>query len=505
MDIIQTQALEATTRRCPRRCLPWNVKGMIRNNLLMALTALGITVGFSLGFGLRELDPDYDALLWTGMPGELYLRLLRMMILPLIVCSVITGSASMNPKVNGRICVIAFIYIVASTFVACLVAILLSLVMRSGDAVLQKDENITESMQTQDIFADLLRNIVPDNVVEATFKQAQTKYDRGEPRYRNQTVGNTTVNEMYYIVTKASGKTDGVNILGLLFACTLIGIATGKMADKGKAFLHFMTSATDVIMEVLRWVLWLTPIGVGSLITVSIASDADVVTVFSRLGMFVGTVTVGIIIEQIIILPAVYVFFVRKNPFSFLANITRAWLIGFAATSSAVAIPELIHALEVKNKIDRRVVRIVVPFCCTINSDGSALFITAAAVFLGRLSGHSLDGTEMCIVVILTTVMAMALPAVPSSSLVTLVMIMTSLNIPADNVGILFAVEWYLDRIRTSCNVTSHTICCAVTYQLCKASLGESSGQKDLEKGSKDFITINEKGSRNSKDSAEFV
>ncbi|KAJ8313454.1 hypothetical protein KUTeg_008995 [Tegillarca granosa] len=292
-------------------------------------------------------------------------------------------------------------------------------------------QNVTNTIQTQDIFVDLLRNIFPDNIVEASFAQAQTKYTSTNIiKTKNGTNG--TIYEKLELLQKQRGKVDGTNVLG-------------QMKSKAKPFLEFFSISSEVM---------LTPIGVTSLVIVSISDVDDIGDVFEKLGLFVATVTIGIILLHVVFLPLILFLTTRRNPYAYIVSIGKAWMIGFAATSTAVAIPEMLMSCEVKNNIDKRVSRFVIPFCVTLNADGSALYITSAAIFIGNVS-----------------VAVMALPSVPSSSIVTLVMILTSLNIPSHDIALLFAVEWFLDRIRTAANVLSHTTCAAVTYQFCKSSL----------------------------------
>ncbi|KAJ8309688.1 hypothetical protein KUTeg_011553 [Tegillarca granosa] len=382
------------------------IGGILCDNLLLILTLCGILVGFCIGFGIRELHPTEDALTWIGMPGDIFLRVLKLMILPLIVCSVISGTASLDPKSNGKISGVAFVYIVLTNILGCVLGGALSLAIKPGIGGQSiAVQNVTNTIQTQDIFVDLLRNIFPDNIVEASFAQAQTKYTSTNIiKTKNGTNG--TIYEKLELLQKQRGKVDGTNVLGLVMACTVIGIAAGQMKSKAKPFLEFFSISSEVMLIVLRWFMWLTPIGVTSLVIVSISDVDDIGDVFEKLGLFVATVTIGIILLHVVFLPLILFLTTRRNPYAYIVSIGKAWMIGFAATST---------------------------------------FLTAVAV--------------------------MALPSVPSSSIVTLVMILTSLNIPSHDIALLFAVEWFLDRIRTAANVLSHTTCAAVTYQFCKSSL----------------------------------
>lgn len=453
-----------------RRISP--LRRWVNNNLLLLLTTAGIVLGFAIGFGIRAVIPSPTALTWIGMPGELFIRMLKLMVIPLIVSSVITATASMDARSNGRISLVAFIFITVTNVLACVIAIVLGLIMKPGVGVIsdKMEPKSTTVIETSDVFADLLRNIMPDNIVDMAFQQTLTQNKvTYETLLKNTTNG--TTEETLRKLDKTVGKASGTNLLGIITTCLLIGIALSKAKEKGKPVLDFFESLSDIFLVILRWMLWLTPVGIMSLIAASMASITELEGIFIALGMFVAVVTTGIVLHQVVIMPFIFFTLTRRNPFRLAIQIGKAWMIGLASTSTAVAIPEMLAACEEDQKVDRRVSRFVIPFCVTLNADGSALYITAAAIFVGNLAGVNLSFGDILIIGLLTAICAMAIPSVPSSSIVTLVMILTSMNIPADSISLLFAVEWFLDRIRTTSNVLSHTHCTVVTYHFCKNAL----------------------------------
>ncbi|XP_064596701.1 excitatory amino acid transporter 2-like [Liolophura sinensis] len=460
-----------------------NCKSFIRSNALLLLTLLGVAVGFAFGFALRPTNPSSDAKVWIGLPGEIFLRLLRMMIIPLIVSSVISGTASLNPRSNGKISLIALGYIVATNLLGCIFGIILAVTIKPGNNNNNNDKDknknnkdkhnvglqtvanttapvpSTQDLQTQDIFADLIRNIFPDNVITACFQTTQTQY------------GEKTTNENTTVLTKTLGTTSGSNIIGIIFCATVLGIATGSIGETGRPFHNFFNSAMEVVLKILRWFLWFTPIGVASLIMVSILNVDDLQTRFLQLGLLILTVTVGVLFQQLVFIPLLYFLCFFSNPLRFLVNVFPAWSIAFASTSTAVAIPEMITCCERYHGVDVRVSRFVVPFTVTLSANGSALFITASAIFIGQINHMEMNAGKVVIIGVLTAISVMALPAIPSSSIVVIVIILETLNFPAEDVALLLAVEWYLDRMRSSSNGVSHVFCALFTYRWCKNSL----------------------------------
>ncbi|XP_074651037.1 excitatory amino acid transporter-like [Tubulanus polymorphus] len=445
----------------------------LRTNLLLVLTAAGIVVGFAAGLVTRKYEPSKDTLIWLGLPGDLFLRLLKMMILPLIVSCVISGTASLDARSNGKISLLSVIYIIATNVLACLVGIVFALAIKPGVGVTEiaagGGDKTRDILQTQDIFADLVRNIVPDNVVGACIEKTQTIY----VKEKAVVILNTSdgyANTTKEVLHKTIGAARGTNLIGIIFACLVFGMATRAAGEKGKPFLMFFQSTADIVIKIMRWFLWYTPIGVASLIAAALASITDLEKTFSQLGMFILTVTVGLLLHQVVLLQLIHFVLTRENPYSFYAKLLRPWLTGFAATSTAVAIPDMYRSCDSK-KIDKRVSRFVIPFCVTLNADGSAIFISAAAMFIAQMSSINLDPGQICVIGILTAVSTLALPSVPSSSIVTLVIILSSIGIPTRDIAILFTVEWFLDRVRTTGNIVSHCFCAAFTDYYCKKDL----------------------------------
>lgn len=481
-DRLTTGEKVATEETIDSKCglILYKIKKWMLDNLLLVLTLVGVILGFVVGFGFREAHPSEDALMWIGLPGQLYLRLLKMMIVPLIACSVVCGAAALDPKANGKISLIAFIFIISTNGLGSAIGMGATLMFGAGkESAREVTNNVEGDMQTQDILADLIRNVIPENLFHATFAQTQTKYKGDEIEVERNTT-NGTIIETQKKVTKYLGTMGNPNIIGLIFACTLLGLAAANIQEKGKLFLAFVQSVSDTVITVVRWFMWTTPVGVISLIAVSIASIENVERIFSQLGMFIAAITVGILVQQLIVQSGIYFAFTRKNPYKFLFTIAKPWMIAFASTSTAVAIPEMLTACENKNKIDKRVARFTIPFSVTISCNGSALYIAGATVFVGHLAGFPLTAGDYLLIWLLVTVAAMAIPSVPSASIMTTIMILTSMNIPVEDIALLLAVEWYLDRIRSTSSVVGHTVCTAVVYKLCKNDLDDLDNRRDI-------------------------
>lgn len=449
---------------------------IIRQNLLVVLTLLGAAAGFIIGFAVRQYRSSDSAILWIGMLGELYVRMLKMMIVPLVICSVISGTAKMDPRSNGKVSGISLAYIMITNFIPAILASILCLIIKPGAGIKGGKDLLkfqTDVMETEDIFADLLRNIFPDNLIAACFQQAQTQYEYSSRSVvlNNGTYNTTkTVREM---VRKYVGSTQSTNILGLLIVSAVFGVASAAMKEHGEPFLAFFRSATEIIIRILRVLIWSTPVGVASLVAKTIASTSDVEDTFKMLGLYFLTVMIGFIVWGYIIVPIIFFLVRRSNPFRFLGSIMPSFMIVLATSSTVIALPESFHSLEAKNDVDPRISRFVAPLAAAIGRAGSVVYIATSCIFIIQTLDRDASVADVILVIIMSWISALAIPAVTGSSLVTVLILLTALNIPGEAAAMLFALEFFLDRARSVVNLNTQLIGAIVTDKFCGASLPE--------------------------------
>lgn len=167
---------------------------------------------------------------------------------------------------------------------------------------------------------------------------------------------------------------DGMNIMGLVVASITCGIAIAASRSSARNLLEVVKETSHVMMVITRWVIMLTPIGVFFLVLSKIMEMDNMLDVFAKLGIYFLTVAGGITFHGFVILPSIYFFLTRKNPFKFIANMAQALATAFGTSSSSATLPVTIECLEKKNNIDERVTKFVVPIGATINMDGTALY-----------------------------------------------------------------------------------------------------------------------------------
>merc|ERR1719384_3085449 len=206
----------------------------------------------------------------------------------------------------------------------------------------------------------------------------------------------------------------------------------------------------------------------------------------SQLALFIITVCSGIFIYQFTILQAIYFVFVRKNPFKFWWGLFQAWMTAFATASTAAALPITFRCME-NNHVDPRISKFVLPIGATVNMDGTALFVTVASIFIAQMNGIDLDAGQLVTVVLTATATSVAAASVPSAALVLMLIVLSAIDAPVQDVSLLWAVDWFVDRCRTTNNLLGDCYGAAVVEALSKKELiamdkaAEDERNKELE------------------------
>ncbi|CAM5114917.1 unnamed protein product [Eretmochelys imbricata] len=459
----------------------------LRNNWLLLSTVCAVVLGIGVGVLVREygklsnLDKFYFA-----FPGEVLMRMLKLIILPLIVSSMITGVAALDSSVSGKIGLRAVVYYFCTTVIAVILGIVLVVTIKPG--VSQKVDEIdrtgsTPEVTTVDAMLDLIRNMFPENLVQACFQQYKTK--REEVKLTNELEKNSTAvtEEPVTIVmtTEAlENKTkeykivgmysDGINVLGLIVFCLVFGIVIGKMGEKGQVLVDFFNALNDATMKIVQIIMWYMPLGILFLIAGKIIEVEDW-EIFRKLGLYMATVLSGLAIHSVVVLPLIYLITVRKNPFRFAIGMAQALLTALMVSSSSATLPVTFRCAEEKNHVDKRITRFVLPVGATINMDGTALYEAVAAVFIAQLNDLDLDVGKIITISVTATAASIGAAGVPQAGVVTMVVVLSAVGLPAEDVTLIIAVDWLLDRFRTMINVLGDAFGAGIVEKLSKREL----------------------------------
>uniref|UniRef100_A0A3B3ZQP6 Amino acid transporter n=1 Tax=Periophthalmus magnuspinnatus TaxID=409849 RepID=A0A3B3ZQP6_9GOBI len=432
----------------------------------------------SLGLVVREyaslshLDKQY-----FGFPGEILMRMLKLVILPLIISSMITVAA-LDSEVSGKIGLRAVIYYFSTTIIA---VVLIILVMTIKPGVSQTADHIdragtTPDVTTVDTLLDLI-NMFPENLVQACFQQYKTK--RKELELAKPVTNTTTtmpplttaimaavqnITKDYKLVGSYS---DGINVLGLIVFCVAFGLVIGKMGEKGRILLEFFDALNEATMKLVQLIMYM-PVGILFLIAAKIIEVEDW-EIFRKMGLYMVTV-LSLAIHSVVCLPLIYFIIVRKNPFTFTLGMAQALVTALMISSSSATLPVTFRCAEENNQIDKRITRFVLPVGATINMDGTALYEAVAAIFIAQLNDYPLDVGQI-VTIITATVASIGAAGVPNAGLVTMVIVLTAVGLPASDVTLIVAVDWLRDRFRTMINVLGDAYGAGIVQKLSKREL----------------------------------
>ncbi|XP_020638461.1 excitatory amino acid transporter 2 isoform X2 [Pogona vitticeps] len=480
---------------CMRLCFS------LRKNLLLSLTVFGVVMGAVCGALLRMATPiNPDVIMLIAFPGDILMRMLKMLILPLIISSLITGLSGLDAKASGRLGTRAMVYYMSTTIIAAVLGVILVLAIHPGNPKLKKqlgEGKKNDEVSSLDAFLDLIRNLFPENLVQACFQQIQTVTKKvlvpqeiEEPDNATDSIfammnESEVTAEPQMVIKKGLQFKDGMNVLGLIGFFIAFGIAMGKMGEQAKMMVDFFNILNEIVMKLVTMIMWYSPLGIACLICGKIIAIKDLEVVARQLGMYMVTVIIGLLIHGGIFLPMLYFVITRKNPFSFFAGIFQAWITALGTASSAGTLPVTFRCLEENLGIDKRVTRFVLPVGATINMDGTALYEAVAAIFIAQMNGIALDGGQIVTVSLTATLASVGAASIPSAGLVTMLLILTAVGLPTQDISLLVAVDWLLDRMRTSVNVVGDSYGAGIVYHLSKAELdnidSHHKGHEDIE------------------------
>ncbi|XP_051907822.1 excitatory amino acid transporter 1-like [Hippocampus zosterae] len=469
-----------------------DIQTFLKKNAFVLFTVGAVIAGIILGFALRPYKMSYREVKYFSFPGELLMRMLQMLVLPLLVSSLITGMAALDSKASGKMGMRAVIYYMTTTFIAVFIGILIVLIIHPGKGSKEEfgKQQMIEQVSPADAFLDLIRNMFPPNLVQACTQQFKTKYGKRvihvsvsvvvNDTLFNATNGTEEVTELTREeVIPVPGQVNGVNALGLVVFSMCFGLIIGNMKEHGQLLRDFFDSLNEAIMQLVALIMWYAPIGILFLIAGKIVEMDDLTQMGGQLGMYTITVIIGLMIHAILILPTLYFVITRQNPFIFIAGLLQALVTALGTSSSSATLPVTFKCLEENNKIDKRITRFVLPVGATINMDGTALYEALAAIFIAQVNNVEMNFGQIITISITATAASIGAAGIPQAGLVTMVIVLTSVGLPTDDITLIIAVDWFLDRLRTTTNVLGDSIGAGIIEFLSRHELRS----KDVEMG----------------------
>ncbi|AKR44761.1 dicarboxylate/amino acid:cation symporter [Methylophilus sp. TWE2] len=383
------------------------------NTQILIAAIVGILFGWFAHGGEHE-----TALYGASLVGTLFIDLLKMVLVPLVFCSIVVGIANLRQHQQmHRVWRYTLLFFISSMLVAIVIGLAASNLFKPGaglhlamfEGAIQQFE--AKSMSLPDFFASFLHGLFMN-----PFKAL------------------------------AEGQ-----ILAVVMFALLSGIALVMGGAQFDGLRSLFEQGLALSMRLVGWIMQLAPLGVGALLFKLVAQqDVAILQVLAR---FAAVVVGSTLLHGLLVLPLVLWLFTRHSPLWLWRGAREALVTAFATSSSSATLPVTLRCVTQHLHVKPEIAGFVIPLGATINMDGTALYEAAAALFIAQLAGVDLNLVQQLVVCFTAMIAGMGAPGIPSAGMVTMVMVLQSVGLPAEAIAILLPIDRLLDTLRTTVNV----------------------------------------------------
>mmetsp|Transcript_29019 Transcript_29019/g.35373 ORF Transcript_29019/g.35373 Transcript_29019/m.35373 type:complete len:513 (+) Transcript_29019:117-1655(+) len=447
---------------------------------LISLAVFAI-LGLGVGIGLSYWDPDTasaqdskDILIrWLGLLGDIFVRALKCIVIPLVFFNVVLATVEMVKM--GKASSIGWITIgvyAATTLLAAIFGVL-STLMFAGQ-------------YSEKTFPEAAAPIIKLGCSDGTFLSESTDgslscSNEGSDEFGIVDVSNyfatnsnpkpsISLSETIYtgvfhklISSNIFASLASSDLLAVVFFAVVFGVALGRLSSKNKKsnLYEIMVECDEIFIQMIGWVIKLTPFAVFSLLVRRLGSDRNLGESFANIGYLFAATIVGMVMHMIITHLIIFPIVTKVNPVKYLSHLTPAMAMAFASSSSAATLPVTMKCVESTGRVPNNIAKFVLPLGATINMDGTAIYIPAACIWMAMLNGITPNAAQYIVLIILGTVGSAGAAPVPSASLV---LIITAYNTVFNQSGVpegfafILAIDWLVDSFRTMLNVMGDSV-----------------------------------------------
>ena len=401
---------------------------------------LKVTIGLILGAGLGILLNPTTGLVsevlslelanWLDLPGQIFMRLVQMIMIPLIFASIISGivgNTTDNLKTFGLRLLLYFVF---TTAVSIIIGLLITLVLKPGEYIYKlggfpnssaEHSVTTEAPNLIENNPATISNLIPNNPLESILT--------GE-------------------------------MLGVVIFTIIIGVAITQLEnEKARPIINFTEAIQKICMIVVSWAMILVPYAVFGLMAALLSRTG--IDIFLGLGYYMVVVIIGLMLLMIFYLVLVLLF-VKKNPFIFLRAIREPQLLAFSTASSAAVMPISMKTADEKLDVSSNISDFVIPVGATINMDGTALFQCVTTIFMAQAYGMELSLMNLILITFTVVAASIGTPAIPGGGVIILASVLQSSGIPIDGLIVIIGIDRILGMFRTAVNVTGDLTACMI-------------------------------------------
>ena len=401
------------------------------NRLIFIAAGLGVLVGWLLGgmpddAGLRE-----GVLYASTLIGAVFIGLLKMVLIPLVFTSIVVGVASLQAHHQvHRVWVSTLLYFMLTTALAMLVALVVTNILKPGAGL------------SLELFTDAMDSFEARQMSMPEFFQ-------------------------YFLTGLFKNPFEAFangDILSVLMFAIFVGIALVAGGQRYHTVLQVMQELLDMLLRIISWIMWLAPLGIMALL-IRLVAEQDVALLVTMLG-FIVVVFGTTLFHGAVTLPGILYAVTRKSPLWFWRGSREAIITAFATSSSSATLPISMRCAQENLGVQRRIAGFVLPLGATMNMDGTALYEAAAALFVANLIGVELSLAQQLVVFLTAMIASSGAPGIPSAGMVTMVMVLQAVGLPAEAIAILLPIDRLLDTVRTAVNVEGDIIGSLVVQKL---------------------------------------
>lgn len=356
---------------------------------------------------------------YVSWMGVLFIRALRMIVVPLVLTSLITGMTNIGNSGNlGRIGIKTLGYYLSTSLLAILTGLFLVNLVKPGvGADIELSNGGAPLELAKKPVSETLMEIVPTNIFEALIQ---------------------------------------ADMLAIIFFAIIFGYFITRLESRQKNLLtDIFASGFEVMMKVTLFIIRFAPLGIFGFVSKVVAEQSNILDLFQRLGLFMLVVVGGLLFHSFVSLPFIMKFVGKVNPRKHFKAMVTPLLTAFSTASSNATLPLTIEAVEDKAGVSNRISSFSLPLGATINMDGTALYELAVAGFIAQLYGIDLSFTEQFLMVATALLASIGTAAVPMASLVTMTIIFSAIGLPLEAIALVLPVDRILDMFRTATNVWS--------------------------------------------------
>ncbi len=425
------------------------ISGRLWLKVLIALM-LGVIFGILLGpdLGLVSTETVKTITAWLALPGQVFLAIIQMIVVPLVVASIVRGlAANNNPAAVKKNGMIALIFIVVSTALAAAIGIVLAL------------------------------NIQPGQFVDATSLADSSTAPLTEAVAQGFPAVSELPGKVSALIPKnpLASMASGEMLQVILFAAVLGAAMLSIPAQQSKPLFDLLGALQEVSLRIVSWAMLLAPLAVFGLITRLVANLG--IDVLAGMAIYVLTVVLGLLV-----IAALY-FVVAKITLTqslkeFFSNVRELLLLAFSTSSSAAVMPISLQVVEDKLKVKPEVARFLVPLGATINMTGTAMYQGVATVFLAQVFNVDLSLSSYLFIVTMSVAASIGSPATPGAGIIILSMVLEGVGIPAAGIALILGVDRILDMCRTSVNVLGDVVACTTVQYFTRDTITHESDFK---------------------------